>query len=101
MSGGPVFLYDASMGGPKQVCGIVSTDMSGPEAFEDPSIDGDSVVSPVWPAAALNVRGPNQELITLKDLVERGAVKDFGTALRSTLLEIFEDGTWRVTLRTS
>ena len=101
MSGGPVFLYDASMVGPKQVCGIVSADMSVPGALQDPETDGDSVVSPVWPSAALNVRGQNRELITLKDLAARGAVKDFGAALRSTLLETSEDGTWRVTLGAS
>lgn len=98
MSGAPVFLYDSTMRGPKQVCGIISSDMSPPEAFTDPEVDGQLITSVLWPAAPLNIPTSDGTRLTLKAMVERDLAMDFGTALRRARLETFEDGKWSVTL---
>jgi len=98
MSGAPVFIYDPTMQGPKQICGVISGDMSLPEAFEDAAVDGESVASLIWTAAALNVRDEQKKLVTLKELAERGHVKDFGSAFHRVILETLEGGKWSLSL---
>lgn len=100
MSGGPVFIYDSSMKGKKTVCGIISSDMSSPESFDNCEIDGHSYISLVWPCGALNLRDNENNIITMLDLEKQNRIVDYGTAFSSAELEMFSGGKWQIRLRT-
>lgn len=99
MSGGPVYLYDAEMKGPKQVCGVISSDMSAADSFHNCYIDGHSYVSLIWPCGALNVRSSNNELLTLIKLVGMKYVVDYGSSINRIDLQTFPDGQWKMMLK--
>jgi hypothetical protein len=98
MSGGPVFIYDPTMKGPKIVCGVVSSDMSLKDAFTNCDIDGHSYISHIWPAAVHSVRDQNNESITLKELVAKGYIVDSGSAIQKAKIEVMQGGKWQLSL---
>lgn len=98
MSGGPVFIYDSNMKDKKMVCGIISSDMSIPESFENCEKDGHSYISLIWPCGALNLRDDKNKIVTILDLVKDKYIIDFGTAFSSVELKVFSGGKWQMRL---
>lgn len=80
MSGSPVLLAPSN-GKVAAVCGIVSSDLSSPEAYESQWIAGRSAISMLWPAYGLGILGisePNGSArnFSLKDMLEIGFIEN-------------------------
>jgi hypothetical protein len=98
MSGGPVFIYDSTMTRKKEVCGVISSDMSVPESFQSCHVDGHSYVSLIWPFAVLNLRDNENQIKTVLNMVTDGYIVDYGSTVKGLDLKVFPDGKWQLKL---
>lgn len=73
-SGGPVFKYNGGFEGTKDVIGVVSSDFSVKEAYENPSIDGCSYVSIISSATPLQVESTEGKKMTFQDMCASGMI---------------------------
>ncbi|RED48801.1 trypsin-like peptidase domain-containing protein [Seonamhaeicola aphaedonensis] len=96
-SGGPVFKFNGDFYGTKDVVGVVSSDFSPQEAFENPKIDGCSYISIICSATPLQVVSTNGETMTFQDMCNRGLISDIGSYIKKVKLTYFEDGNWSQT----
>lgn len=93
-SGGPIFRYLGHFNGPKEVIGVVSSDCSDPEAFEDCHIDGESRISIIGSAAPLQVNEKEDGVMTFQDMCRKGLIRDSGTCMNDLILTYHADGNW-------
>ncbi len=93
-SGGPAFVYSENFLGLKQVMGVISTDSSVPESFNNVEIDGCSRISMICSAVPLQVHEKEAGLLNFKELCEKQDIKDHGTAMKALILEYYPDGNW-------
>ena len=98
--GGPVFRHTGDFLGTKEVVGVISSDFSTTEAFDDPNVDGESRVSMIWSAAPLAVNDAARGALTFQEMCRQGLVQDAGTAMSRVQLDFAHDGTWSQSLHT-
>ena len=92
-SGGPVFKYTGNQG-PKEVVGVITSDLSVKESFNDPNVDGDSTVSIICTACPLEIQHTDGTLYRFQDLKNAGLILDVGSYLDKVELIYNEDKTW-------
>ena len=93
-SGGPVFRYTGDFKSPKEVIGVISSDFSCSDSFDNPNIDGNSYVSIMCSATPLNVENTDGTVLTFQDMCANGLVKDFGSYIKKVKLTSYPDGNW-------
>ncbi|MCK4704406.1 MAG: hypothetical protein KAT90_02905, partial [Gammaproteobacteria bacterium] len=93
-SGGPVFKYTGDFDGHKEVVGVITSDISKPEAFNDPSVDGDSYVSIICSASPLQITNTDGEMFTFQEMCKNGFIQDAGSYIQKVKLSYASDGNW-------
>ena len=93
-SGGPVFKFTGNFNGTKEVIGVITSDFSDPQAFIDPTVDGNSYVSIICSATPLNVKNTEGEVLTFQDMCKKEYIRDIGGHIDNVKLTCYPDGNW-------
>jgi len=90
MSGGPVLLAPTSSAEPMVVVGVISKDISVPEAHTDATVAGSSTVVPILFAYLLEIEAAEHGRVDFKKLLAQVGARDFGREAASICIETDE-----------